>query len=45
MPNFEAFLYFIDRVFTLFMRWVWLLPRFSIAYAGFYEKLKKEFKG
>ena len=40
----EAFLYFIAGVFTLFIWWVWLLPRYSVAYAGFYEELKKEFK-
>ncbi len=42
--NLEAFLYFFAGIFTLFIWWVWLLPRYSIAYAGFYEELKKEFK-
>ena len=45
MLNLEAILYFIAGVFTLFIWWVWLLPRYSVAYAGFYEELKKEFKG
>ena len=45
MLNLEAFFYFIAGVFTLFIWWVWLLPRYSVAYAGFYEELKKEFKG
>ena len=45
MLNLEAFLYFFAGIFTLFIWWVWLLPRYSIAYAGFYEELKKEFKG
>ena len=44
MLNLEAILYFIAGVFTLFIWWVWLLPRYSIAYAGFYEELKKEYK-
>ena len=44
MLNLEAFLYFIAGIFTLFIWWVWLLPRYSVAYAGFYEELKKEFK-
>ena len=42
MLNLEAFFYFILGVFTLFIWWVWLIPRYSIAYAGFYEELKKE---
>ena len=45
MLNLEAFLYFIAGIFTLFIWWVWLLPRYSVASAGFYEELKKEFKG
>ena len=44
MLNLEAILFFIAGVFTLFIWWVWLLPRYSIAYAGFYEELKKEYK-
>ena len=44
MLNLEAVLFFIAGIFTLFIWWVWLLPRYSIAYAGFYEELKKEFK-
>ena len=44
MLNLEALLFFIAGIFTLFIWWVWLLPRYSIAYAGFYEELKKEFK-
>ena len=42
MLNLEAFFYFILGVFTLFIWWVLLIPRYSIAYAGFYEELKKE---
>ena len=38
----EAIFYFILGVFTLFIWWVWLIPRYSIAYAGFYEELKKD---
>jgi len=41
MLNLEALLYFIAGVFTFFIWWIWLLPRYSIAYAGFYEELKK----
>ena len=41
MLNLEALLYFITGVFTLLIWWIWLLPRYSIAYAGFYEELKK----
>ncbi|MDC1034837.1 DUF975 family protein, partial [Flavobacteriaceae bacterium] len=41
MLNLEALLYFIAGVFTLLIWWIWLLPRYSIAYAGFYEELKK----
>ena len=44
MLNLEAILFFVAGVFTLFIWWVWLLPRYSIAYAGFYEEIKKEFK-
>jgi uncharacterized membrane protein len=42
MLNLEAILYFIAGVFTLFIWWIWLIPRYSVAYAGFYEALKKE---
>ena len=42
MLNLEALLYFIAGVFTLLIWWVWLLPRYSVAYAGFYEALKNE---
>ena len=42
MLNLEAIFYFILGVFTLFIWWVWLIPRYSTAYAGFYEELKKE---
>ena len=41
MLNLEALLHFIAGVFTFFIWWIWLLPRYSIAYAGFYEELKK----
>lgn len=39
----RAVLYFILGVFTLFIWWIWLVPRYSIAFAGFYEELKKDF--
>ena len=39
----RAMLYFILSVFTLFIWWIWLLPRYSVAFAGFYEELKKDF--
>jgi len=39
----RAMLYFILGVFTLFIWWIWLVPRYSIAFAGFYEELKKDF--
>jgi len=42
MHNLETFLYFIAGVFTLFVWWIWLLPKYSIAFAGFYKELKKE---
>ena len=42
MLNLEALLYFIAGVFTLFIWLVWLFPRYSVAYAGFYEEVKKE---
>jgi len=42
MLNLEAILYFIAGVFTLFIWWIWLIPRYSVAYAGFYEALKNE---
>ena len=42
MLQLEAALYFIAGVFTLFIWWAWLLPRYSVAIAGFYEELKKE---
>ena len=42
MLNLEAILYFIAGVFTLFIWWIWLIPRYSVAYAGFYEAIKNE---
>lgn len=42
MLNLEALLYLIAGVFTLFIWWVWLFPRYFVAYAGFYEEVKKE---
>lgn len=41
MLNLEALLYFIAGIFTLLIWWVWLIPRYSVAYAGFYSELKK----
>ena len=45
MLNLEAVFYFFIGVFTLFIWWAWLLPRYSVAYAGFYEELKVDFDG
>ena len=42
MLNLEAALYLIAGIFTLFIWWAWLVPRYSVAMAGFYEELKKE---
>ena len=42
MLNLEALLYLIAGVFTLLIWWVWLIPRYSVAYAGFYEAIKNE---
>ena len=40
--NLEALLYFIAGIFTLLIWWVWLVPRYYVAFAGFYEEVKKE---
>ena len=42
MLNLEYALYIFAGVFTLFIWWAWLIPRYSVAMAGFYEELKKE---
>ena len=42
MLNLEAALYILAGIFTLFIWWAWLIPRYSVAMAGFYEELKKE---
>ena len=42
MLNLEAALYIFAGIFTLFIWWAWLIPRYSVATAGFYEELKKE---
>ena len=42
MLNLEAALYIFTGIFTLFIWWAWLIPRYSVAMAGFYEELKKE---
>ena len=42
MLNLEALLYFIAGIFTLLIWWVWLVPRYYVAYAGFYEAIKNE---
>ena len=39
--NLEFLFYIILGVFTFFIWWIWLLPRYSVAIAGFYEELKK----
>ena len=40
--NLEALLYFIAGIFTLLIWWVWLVPRYYVAFAGFYEAIKNE---
>ena len=42
MLNLEAALYIFAGIFTLFIWWAWLIPRYSVAIAGFFEELKKE---
>ena len=42
MLNLEAFFYLFIGVFTLFIWWAWLIPRYSVAYSGFYLALKNE---
>ena len=42
MLNLEALLYFIAGIFTLLIWWVWLVPRYYVAYAAFYEAIKNE---
>ena len=42
MLNLEALFYFFIGVFTLFIWWIWLIPRYSVAYAGFYDSLKSQ---
>jgi len=42
MLSLEAAFYFFVGIFTLFIWWAWLLPRYSVAMAGFYEELKNE---
>ena len=42
--NLEALLYFIAGIFTLLIWWVWLVPRYYVAFAGFYEEVKKSLK-
>ena len=42
MLNLEAALYIFAGIFTLFIWWAWLIPRYSVAIAGFYEALKNE---
>ncbi|MDG1888921.1 MAG: DUF975 family protein [Flavobacteriaceae bacterium] len=42
MLNLEALFYFFIGVFTLFIWWAWLIPRYSVAYSGFYLALKNE---
>jgi uncharacterized membrane protein len=42
MLNLEALLYFIAGIFTLLIWWVWLVPRYYVAFAGFYEAIKNE---
>jgi uncharacterized membrane protein len=42
MLNLEALLYFIAGIFTLLIWWAWLVPRYYVAFAGFYEAIKNE---
>jgi len=42
MLNLEALFYLFIGVFTLFIWWAWLIPRYSVAYSGFYLALKNE---
>jgi uncharacterized membrane protein len=42
MLNLEALLYFIAGIFTLLIWWVWLVPRYYVAFAGFYEAIKND---
>ena len=42
MLNLEALFYLFIGVFTLFIWWAWLIPRYSVAYSGFYLSLKNE---
>jgi uncharacterized membrane protein len=42
MLNLEALLYFIAGIFTLLIWWVWLVPRYYVAFAAFYEAIKNE---
>ena len=42
MLNLEALLYFIAGIFTLLIWCVWLVPRYYVAFAGFYEAIKNE---
>ena len=41
MLTLRAILYFFLGIFTLFIWWIWLFPRYNVAFAGFYEELKK----
>ena len=45
VPGMPNTLFLIASGVTFFIWWIWLLPRYSVAIAGFYEELKKEFKG
>ena len=42
MLNLEALFYPFIGVFTLSIWWAWLIPRYSVAYSGFYLALKNE---
>jgi hypothetical protein len=42
MLNLEAALYIYAAIYTLYIWWASLIPRYSVAMAGFYEELKKE---
>ena len=42
MLTLRAILYFFLGIFTLFIWWIWLFPRYNVAFAGFYEELKKD---
>ena len=43
MLSLRAILFLALGVFTLFIWWIWVFPRYNVAFAGFYKELKKDF--